>query len=214
MPRPIAWFFIAAFVAATAGCSCAKKPPVTGSGGMIGDPCTGDGDCESGLCFALKGEGQKCGNKCSSGCDPMHEVCTQLGFNRYGCVPARAGLCAACVTNSDCPYAADSCILVGGIKVCGQDCSYDGNCPDGYRCGPATDYTNNQVPAQCQPKSATCDCTPQTVGQRLMCQKSNDAGTCVGVRVVATSMGYTPCTAQDPTPEGLRRHRQQLQQPG
>ena len=179
--------------------SCGGRPPVK-SLLPEGEPCAADGDCESGLCFALKGEGNKCGRKCATGCDPATQICTQLGFQKYGCVPKVPGLCRGCETNTDCPYAADSCLNVGGSLVCGQDCSFDSNCPEGFRCGPARDYVGNEVGSQCTPKSLTCDCTPDSVGMRIPCDKSNDAGVCLGVRI-CDGTSYSGCSAATPLAE-------------
>ncbi len=190
---------LVAVVVFAAACQCGSRPPMK-TVLPEGEPCAVDEDCESGLCFALKGEGNKCGRKCSSGCDKDMQVCTQLGFQRYGCVPKLPGLCQPCETNADCPYPADSCIFIAGKLMCGQDCSFDSNCPEGYRCGPARDFVGNEVGSQCTPKSMTCECTPDGVGQRLSCQKTTDAGTCIGVRICDGTM-YSACSAATPTTE-------------
>ena len=179
---------------------CSKAPPTSGTLKDEGEPCMIDDDCTTGLCFALKGEALKCGRKCSLGCKPDTEVCTQVGFQKYGCVPKKEGLCKPCATSADCPYPADSCIAVGSVKVCGQDCSYDGTCAEGYRCGFAKDDQNNDVPAQCQPKSGTCDCTAASIGQRITCQKMNGVGTCLGIQTCQAD-GYTACNATEPAHE-------------
>jgi hypothetical protein len=183
-------------LATLAACNCNNNRPAMKVLHPEGDPCEKDDDCESGLCFALKGEASLCGRKCTSGCDAQTQICTQLGFQRYGCVPKKPGLCRPCETNDDCPYPADSCVFIAGQKVCSQDCSFDSSCPEGYRC----DFTMNEVGTQCTPKSLTCDCTPESMGQRMPCSNSNDAGTCLGVQVCELS-GYGACSAATPAPE-------------
>ncbi len=194
--RALLTVIVAGFVCA---CSCGNRTP-TKTQLSEGEPCLEDDECQSGLCFALKGEGMKCGRKCGSGCDKETQICTQLGFQRYGCVPKVPGLCRTCETNADCPYPADSCVRVAGQLVCASDCSFDSACPEGYRCGPATDHTGNEVGSVCTPKSLTCECTPDGVGMRLPCEKATDAGTCVGVRV-CDGVQYTSCSAQTPSAE-------------
>lgn len=184
---------------AVPACQCGKTPPGKPILKGEGDPCDTDEQCETGLCFALPTQGKKCGRKCATGCKP-EEVCTAIDFQRFGCVPKREGLCKACATNSDCPYPADVCISVGGVKVCGRDCSFDNTCPDSFHCDIAHTAEGADVPAQCVPKSGTCDCTSTSIGQQLTCQLSADAGTCTGTRTCQAD-GYTPCSAKQPMAE-------------
>ena len=109
--------------------SCGGTKPLNKPLKVDGESCAKDDECQSGLCFALRGEALKCGAKCSAGC-PSGTRCTQLDFQRYGCVPDVPSLCRACATRSDCPYPADACLELSGVKVCGQDCSNDGACAE------------------------------------------------------------------------------------
>jgi hypothetical protein len=187
--------FLAAALALPACTSC-NAPPVKERLKTEGDSCEKDINCDTGLCFALAGQAQKCGRKCSAGCT-AEEVCTQIDLQRFGCVPKREGLCKTCATDSDCPYPADRCIVVGTAKVCGRDCSFDNACPESYHCTTAHDSNGTEIAAQCEPKSGTCECTAISVGQRLTCQQGNDAGTCTGTRTCEAA-GYGPCTAKQP----------------
>ncbi len=193
------WIALATAVLVLPACGGCSKPPTKDPVKPEGDPCVTDIECETGLCFALKGEALKCRRKCTAGCT-KEEVCTQVDLNRFGCVPAREGLCKACQSNADCPYPADICISVSGVKVCGRDCSFDNACPESYRCIPGMTSEGSEVGAQCQPNSGTCACTTLSVGQQLTCENSNDAGTCLGTRTCMTA-GYTECTALMPQPE-------------
>ncbi len=203
LPRPSRRVTFTMLVAATAllpACQGCTKGPARETLKAEGEPCEADADCETGLCFQLPGKPQVCGRRCTAGCDAATEVCTQLGFEKYGCVPNQSATCTPCETNSDCPYAADRCIVVNGAKVCGQDCSFDSVCPADFRCDSARDVTGNDVPAQCQPKSGTCGCVSTSYGQTIACTQSSDAGICRGVQTCGP-MGYGACTARSPTAE-------------
>ena len=145
------WFALATALAMPACKSC-NAPPVKEPPKAEGDACKTDLECQTGLCFALQGQASLCKRKCTAGCT-KDEVCTQVDLNRYGCVPAREGLCKACQSNSDCPYPADICISVGGVKVCGRDCSFDNACPPSYHCITGKTAEGSEVLAQCQPNA-------------------------------------------------------------
>ncbi len=193
------WFALAAAALAMPACKSCNAPPTKEPVKAEGDPCMTDLECETGLCFGLQGQASVCKRKCTAGCTKQ-EVCTQIDLNRYGCVPAREGLCKACQTNADCPYAADICISVGGVKVCGRDCSFDNACPESYHCIPGKTAEGSEVAAQCQPNSGTCGCTALSVGQHITCENTNDAGTCLGSSTCELT-GYSACTALVPSVE-------------
>src|SRR4051812_19536807 len=97
-------------------CTCGSRPP-TMKLLPEGDPCAKGEGWASGVWFGLRGQARLCGHTCASGCDPATQQCTQLGFQRYGCVPKAAGLCLPCETSADCPYPSDACIFIAGQKV-------------------------------------------------------------------------------------------------
>ena len=177
-----------------------NRPPDGSPGsGAIGDPCTSSSECESGLCLSVGAE-----FLCSMPCGPCPEgtICEHVEPSSapegedvpeagYYCLPDRLGLCQPCENKLDCPYPADDCITLGdGTKVCGQDCSYDQTCPDGYTC----------QDGQCRPIGDTCDCTADRVGAKRRCEISNDYGTCYGVETCYIA-GWEGCDAREPAPE-------------
>ncbi|MBK7858450.1 MAG: hypothetical protein IPJ65_07465 [Archangiaceae bacterium] len=182
-----------------AGCNCGKNPAKE-SPRDNGKPCDVDDQCKSELCDVVPHTTERvcigqCGAKCSSS-----EVCVNLGINRLGCVPERAGLCERCTDDSACAYPGDRCIAVSGQPRCGRDCSFDGRCPSGYTCENAFTPTGDQVAAQCVPVSGTCECTPSTVGQTVPCERVNSFGRCMGLKTCQQTM-YSECMAQLPTAE-------------
>ncbi|MFT3836837.1 MAG: MopE-related protein [Myxococcaceae bacterium] len=182
-----------------AGCTC-KSNGTKNTLKNKGEACNTDTECVTGLCDAPPGKDKSCLTKCTSGCDST-EVCISLGTNRYGCVPEKPGLCGACTTDSDCPYPGDLCIsLAGGEKFCGRDCSFDSKCPATYTCVTATDKSGNQIGLQCEPKSGSCTCTPDSAGQMIPCAQTNSFGSCMGMQ---TCLGdsFSACDARIPATE-------------
>ena len=190
---------LVALAAVVAGCQC-SAPPVKEGLKPEGVACGDDAECETGLCDALPGAVKLCMRKCIAGCHD-NEVCSVLGVERFGCVPERAGLCQPCARDSDCPYLADRCLTLGAEQFCGRDCSYDGTCPDSFRCSESTTVDGTLVTGQCQPMSGTCECTSLNGGQEVPCQEVNSFGTCVGKRRCIPPAGYGPCSARVPAVE-------------
>lgn len=197
--RHLVWVPFVLLWAVTSACNC-SKPSVAPTPKALGEPCEKDVECGSGLCDAIPRTVEKiCLQRCTEEC-PANQVCAQVGLNRYGCVPEREGLCQPCDEDADCPYPADKCIALGGVKFCGRDCSGDGRCPTTYTCDFASDGQGNQVSPQCQPESGTCQCTAANIGQTVPCERRNGFGSCIGKRICAAD-GLGTCDAQIPAEE-------------
>lgn len=182
------------------GCGCGRAP-INNTLKAEGEACEADEECESSLCDKLPGKPMVCFRKCAVGCKPG-DLCTALAVgDRFACVPERPGLCQACALNVDCPYPGDKCLEIGGTKVCGRDCSFDGVCPTSYRCADGTDTNDEYVTKQCQPISGTCECVAANAGQTKPCSETNAIGTCVGVQTCRPPNGYDACSAHVPTGE-------------
>ncbi len=167
--------------------------------GVVGRACENSDDCAEGLCLFVGAE-KICSLACGS-C-PEGSYCAHVdptgapsgeespGSGFY-CLPDRGGLCRPCEGPLDCPFPSDQCLqIASGERVCGRDCSYDGTCPQGYRC------SDNQ----CQPVGGTCDCNADRVGAARPCANSNEFGTCHGEQV-CTQDGWDDCDARQPAPE-------------
>ncbi|MFO0595081.1 MAG: MopE-related protein [Myxococcaceae bacterium] len=179
-----------ALISALSSCNCQRRAAIETPIAEL-QPCQEDERCETGLCDSVEGAPKVCLRPCTQGCRGS-DVCTTLPGNRYACVPERAGLCKPCDSDADCPRAADRCITVGGTKVCGRDCSFDGTCPPTYTC--TADH-------QCAPTSGTCDCVAANAGQQVPCENDTDAGRCLGVKVCEPPVGFTTCSAKVPAGE-------------
>ena len=188
-----------AVVASFPACQCQRQSAIETPIAEL-QPCEENERCETGLCDSANGNPRVCLRTCVQGCRGA-DICTRLESSEYACVPERAGLCKPCQSDSDCPQVADRCLQLGDEKFCGRDCSFDDQCPSGFRCGEATTVAGVLAPKQCQPSSGTCDCIPATAGQQIPCQVSNASGTCSGSSVCRPPVGYDTCTARTPTSE-------------
>ncbi|MFH1132633.1 MAG: hypothetical protein V1754_14960 [Pseudomonadota bacterium] len=110
--------------------------------------CVGESDCGPGeVCVPLRKYCSKpvpCSDEepCDEGlvCDAVSELCRPQG----------ADLCAPCTRDLECGGPTDFCLIVGGTRNCGQDCS-DNECPEGYIC------EDIASPPQCLPSSGACE---------------------------------------------------------
>ena len=189
-------------------CSCGKTTPkVVAHPKDLGEACGTDSDCASTLCGASPGASTKtCQQPCGNGC-PSGERCVSLGTsssgaNEYACEHDPAKLCSVCVGDADCGYPGDACLgNPSGTASCGQDCSGDGKCPQGYTCESATHQGGGNAGRQCVPNSGTCACTEASRGQTRPCQHTNNYGTCSGVELCDPAQGWGGCDALVPALE-------------
>src|SRR5690242_6112146 len=99
-------------------------PPKKG----FGEPCTGNAQCDSGLCILVGTHGQ-CTQTCGD-CPTGYGCLGVTGINVEGqvtfvCVPTSTQLCTTCTQDSECTLIGmDKCVTYpDGDKACGQDCS-------------------------------------------------------------------------------------------
>ncbi len=183
------------------GCSGCNRSPSEKTLKAEGEACEFDEECETSLCDKVPGKSSICYRRCSIGCKPG-DICSALAVNdRFACVPERPGLCQQCALNVDCPYPGDRCLEIGGTKICGRDCSFDGQCPSSYRCADGTASNDEYVTRQCQPISGTCECVAANAGQTKPCGETNAIGTCMGTQTCRPPNGYDACSAHVPTTE-------------
>jgi len=125
----------------SAGCGSCQQA------GLIGDVCTTNADCLSGLC-AMQGGSSFCTSLCdaSSPC-PSGLDCAAIDEGTSVCIPGEgaAGLGASCASNDDC--ASDVCVSQGTSDYCTRFCSASDPCPRDYGCVTAAGDTRSV----CQP---------------------------------------------------------------
>ena len=109
--------------------------------------------------------------------------------NELQCVPNPAVGCSPCVADDTC-YGG-SCTPIGDGKFCLEPCDDEGGCKTGFECQEGL----------CHPENGTCDCTQSTAGTKRTCQVSNVLGTCLGFETCDPGVGWTDCTAKEPTKE-------------
>ncbi|MCA9538345.1 MAG: putative metal-binding motif-containing protein [Myxococcales bacterium] len=102
----------------------------------FGAPCEDDADCASGYCIEARDAGRLCTQTCGE-CPAGYE-CAPIGNagpdRVFLCVTDQPDLCKPCELDRECDDPADLCLPIGRHTYCGEDCSDDGLCPEGYRC--------------------------------------------------------------------------------
>jgi len=176
------------------------------------EPCENGDTCASGICIELEDGSKVCAPPClEEECPPGWE-CKQIILVGEDvtlvCLPVLDRLCRPCEYNEDCRpnslNTGDMCVDWGEDgSFCGQDCSQDGTCPDGYTCIEFEDGSDRtQTFMQCLPLEGECECTPSFIenGFSTECYVENEHGTCWGERTCAEG-GLTDCDAAEPQAE-------------
>jgi hypothetical protein len=175
--------------------------------GCFLDPCTENGQCQSGWCVDLLGEGV-CTTACQEECPPGWS-CQQVAGTEpdvvFICVSAYANLCRPCNSGADCSStggAEDVCVLYPGEgSFCGGACDADTACPTGFACQEAI-TTDGVATSQCLALGGTCACSKKAIVLALWtsCQLENEWGLCEGKRVCLED-GLSACDAVLPAAE-------------
>jgi hypothetical protein len=152
----------------------------------LGEECSADGQCASGLCFRVAGM-SGCTLPCESttDCQAFGLLCVALREGVRACVLPPPGADASCTSHGDCPYP----------LVCREDtswcalpeCTWDGDCGPGDECEPGT--------RRCQP--VACVSTYECEHPLEVCAD----GAC----------GAPACTGTSQCPAGQFCHPTQLQ---
>ena len=172
--------------------------------GDWGEPCTENGDCESGYCIEVDDGVSVCTIPCMEEC-PEDWICK--GFQAgpdivFLCVPPGTNICTPCETHEDCLYEGDLCVPVGDTgSYCGTDCSGGQACPDHYTCQELTDDQGKLLGEQCLPDTGSCVCTWELDGASEPCAAENEHGTCYGASVCEGPAGWSTCDAPVPAAE-------------
>ncbi len=172
-------------------------PPVDmrfdlGQQGAFGEPCEEDADCISGFCVEGREFGRICTRTCGE-CPPGFE-CAPIGNagpdRTFVCLTDQPDTCKPCETDRECDDPADLCLQIGRRTYCGEDCSVDGVCPDGYAC---FEFERDDGPVmQCAPADGE-GCAP--------CRDGDDDGygegdDCLGPDCDDTDDGTHPGAAE------------------
>ncbi|MFO0747272.1 MAG: MopE-related protein [Myxococcota bacterium] len=171
--------------------------------GEFGAPCQGNADCLSGYCVEGP-DGFVCTRSCVDECDPGFDcrgVQTGGADPVFLCLPRVAKVCLPCKSDYQCTGGA--CLRIEGNGECASVCNDESDCPDGYTC--KIDGDGTHAGSFCQPKSGSCQCTPDVDGSLRTCVVSNAIGTCYGVET-CTDGGWVDCTATTPSVEVCDGH--------
>ncbi len=189
-----------------------------GTAGEAGCPCTSVGQCASGYCIDTPA-GQQCAGLCSGNCEDASFKCVTVtgagGDTSNVCVPKFGKVCDPCNTNAECQgvgHGTARCVDQGDNgSFCGNSCSADGDCPDGYSCSDVKDVTG--APGkQCIVKGGgVCGCTEAAIKLQLSTKCYSVAGenkcegkrTCLpaGATGAPEKGGLTACIAPKPADE-------------
>ncbi|MBD88717.1 MAG: hypothetical protein CL940_00070 [Deltaproteobacteria bacterium] len=177
------------------------------SGGCFGAPCAENEDCFSGLCGKHIGE-SVCTKTCQDEC-PAGWNCEQVNLGGsdpvYICVSLAEHLCNPCQDSDDCASASSTaaCVNYGEEAgfFCGSVCEADADCPEGYRCE-ESDSASGATTLQCVPTEGECPCssTAASLGLSTVCSRTNEHGTCEGLRT-CSGAGLGACDAALPAVE-------------
>jgi hypothetical protein len=155
-------------VGCAAGYACqAGSSPGCGScqqAGALGDACTMNDDCLSGLC-ATQGGRSFCTARCDAATPcPGGHACVGAESGASVCVPSAGGLGADCDANEDCASAL--CVSEASRDYCTRFCTASEPCPRDYQCVVAADDTRSV----CQPLATSTRRRPSG------CAVSSDRG--------------------------------------
>ena len=174
------------------------------AGGFLA-PCQSNLDCLDGYCVE-GAEGFFCTRNCTMECPEgfdCRSVQTGAADPAFLCLPRLKKVCVPCRADYQCTGGA--CLALdgdggaGGAGWCGYLCESEAECPTGYGCLP--DATGAHPGRYCQPKSGSCDCTPESDGSVRTCSKENAQGTCYGIETCDPELGWVGCSAQTPAAE-------------
>lgn len=157
-----------------------------------GEMCASDADCADGSCVGTL-YGDLCLPHCVDGLCPFGWQC--VGSMPMVCAPFWGNSCTEC-TDQSCPAA--WCRELGDEgPLCLQPCLEDGDCESGYSCV-ADELSWVKL---CQPDSGSCFCREEEMDGWVACQRSNEAGTCVGNAICLPGRGRQECQAPEPAPD-------------
>lgn len=123
-----------------------EYPDLPPGKGQLGDPCTGDGDCESLLCWSTH-RGSGCTEQCESqaDCQAYGLACMWIREGVKACAPINGAVASQCTQSAQCPYPT---VCLAEFNWCDlPECTFDKECPNQGLCKPGFRQCE---PASCQ----------------------------------------------------------------
>ena len=172
--------------------------------GEPGAPCTGNANCDSGLCVEGP-EGRICSRTCQE-CCPKGFACQQWNKedSQFVCLPKLGALCRPCLVDDECLAVNDGALCVQHKgqegRFCGGSCDGDADCPVGYLCQQAAGTKG--AGKQCLRQQGACACSEAATlaGAKTSCAIQNDFGTCGATRTCGSG-GLGACLGPVAAPE-------------
>ena len=187
-----------------------EGPPDIETPEAFGRPCEDHAGCEGGWCVEGP-DGTVCTIECIDRCPPGW-ACKAVSLAGGGeltsvCVPKRARVCASCSAAGDCG-GAPLCVLPADAAspdvpgTCLLPCEGPGaRCPAGFTCTSRGLLPGAEPGWVCAPDEEGACCAAATEGDERSCTRSNEHGTCSGVRVCLGAGGWGACQALIPAAE-------------
>ena len=145
---------------------------------------------------------------CVLGTVCTNSVCVEPASNSKN--NAKAGLCQACESTSECVEADARCVRLNyehasksGEKICSRICEIDDDCPINFECVNVSSEVG--VPAQCLPKAQQDGFRTCTNNPSLECVKAKECGvgeSCVDNSCVSPQKPGAQCSRSNPCAQG------------
>lgn len=176
--------------------------------GLLG--CHTHDDCAgTGICLENYDHEMVCFPWCDSqdDCPEGYSCLVPLEFEDGACFPNHPNQCRPCNEDEDCQPASFpapvSCLSWGGEgRFCTTECDVEDpqSCPEQYVCKQVQDLGGDPV-QRCMPLPGEfCECQPYMNGSQTDCYKTNEIGSCTGVRQCAEGQ-LEQCSALSPSEE-------------
>jgi hypothetical protein len=158
-----------------------------------GEECEQTDDCDGGICLETK-LASICTKPCDDDC-PVGWECWDTGQESL-CVPPYALYCNPCDPAIPPAISGLSCVPLNDTSVLLIPCPDETECPFELDC-----FEDDNKATWCEPPSGTCECLPGDTDKDMICDITNEWGTCVGWQPCLGSAGLGDCVGKDPAQE-------------
>ena len=116
-----------------------------------------------------------------------------LGDIKPFCVPEAGGFeCSPCAADEHCADLPDGkCTELDDATFCTAGCAGPADCDSGFEC----------AEGRCLPVSSSCSCLPEHEGDTRACFTVSGAGSCFGLQTCDPTVGWSACSAPQPSAE-------------